>query len=133
MTEDDLKATLNLELFPQLRRLGFEGMRFSRDRTVNLVPVIWIVLSTAVADSRLNVLTATVNVETSRDGTDMDWDCWAPVDEYLSDAKRFPFFECLEVALVIRKKRFASSHVSLLRERLWRLAATNRVRISVEL
>lgn len=132
MTESGVRDVFTVERFPQLRQVGFSGLRLSKDTTVNLVPIIWIFLSTAIADSRLSVLTIMANVESSKDGMDISWDCWAPVDEYLSDAKRFPFFERLDVALLVRKRRYASAYVSLLREKLWRLTAANRVRVSVE-
>lgn len=130
---EDFEAVFRLERFPQLRHLVVTGLRLSKDTTVNLVHLIPAFLSTAAANTRLSVLTTMVNVESSKGGSEIDWDCWAPIDEYLSDAKRFPFFECLDVALVVRKRRYALAHVSSLKERLWRLVATNRVRISVEL
>lgn len=80
--------------------------------------------------SRLQTLKVRTNVKSIK-GYSIDWTCWAPLDEGLSNRLIFTSFECLDVCLYIRDARYADNHRMLLEKQLPKLIARGCLKISV--
>lgn len=76
-------------------------------------------------------LTVRAHVESAR-GDDLDWSCWAPLDESLLNEETFPLLRELNVELAIKDSCYAENHRILLRECLPKLTARGYLNISVE-